>query len=56
MDALVSFRISPWSFAFIVDDTLYDVMFYQIRTFPFHSVSEIRAIAHYIYRLDCMAL
>jgi hypothetical protein len=30
MDALVSFRISSRSFAFIVDDTLYDVMFPKI--------------------------
>jgi hypothetical protein len=32
MDALIPFRISSWSFAFIVDDTLYDIMFPKIGT------------------------
>jgi hypothetical protein len=37
VDALLSSRISPWSFAFIVDDTLYDIMFPQIGTSTFLS-------------------
>lgn len=34
MDALLSFRISPWSFALIIDDTLYDVMLPKIGMSP----------------------
>lgn len=44
MDALISFRLSPWSFAFVLDDTLYDVMFYKIGMFG--RSSPLRTAAH----------
>jgi hypothetical protein len=52
MDARLSFRISSRSFAFIVDDTLYDVMFSKIGT----SCILLHPFAANVLRLGCTAL